>query len=182
MRSGRATKKRWSLLGFHRAGPEHVVGGNQDAEMNRQEVLIEMTAGVGGVFLGMTMNCARCHNHKFDPILQSDYYRLQAVFADTEGKEIDDRARGREGTIRNGKERARGELKPIEDAIKAIEKPYKDKLIEEKKSGSGSEASRAAGCAERQAVAGRERSAKERAGPDQPVVGRSAGAVVARGS
>lgn len=120
-------------LGFHRAGPEHIVGGNQDVEMNRQEVLIEMTAGVGGVFLGMTMNCARCHNHKFDPILQSDYYRLQAVFAGTEGKEIDIASAEEKVRFETAKKEHAAKLKPIEDAIKAIEKPYKEKLIEERK-------------------------------------------------
>ena len=34
-------------------------------------------------FLGMTFACARCHDHKYDPILQTDYYRLQAFFANT---------------------------------------------------------------------------------------------------
>ena len=120
-------------LGFHRAGPEHVVGGNQDEEMNRQEVLTEMTAGISGVFLGMTMNCARCHNHKFDPILQSDYYRLQAVFAGTEGKQIDIAAAEETARYETGKNAHAARLKPIEDAIKAIEKPYKDKLIERNK-------------------------------------------------
>jgi len=49
----------------------------------RQETLDEMTNVTGQAFLGMTFGCARCHNHKFDPILQSDYYRLQAFFANT---------------------------------------------------------------------------------------------------
>ena len=40
------------------------------------------------MFLGLTIGCARCHNHKFDPILQSGYYRLQAVFAATESKDV----------------------------------------------------------------------------------------------
>src|SRR6185503_5058605 len=35
----------------------------------------------GDLFLGMGVQCARCHDHKFDPILQKDYYRLQAFFA-----------------------------------------------------------------------------------------------------
>src|SRR5579863_1153160 len=49
----------------------------------RQETLDDMTTVTGETFLGMTFGCARCHNHKFDPILQKDYYRLQAFFANT---------------------------------------------------------------------------------------------------
>jgi hypothetical protein len=50
-------------------------------ELRRQEILTDITDTVGAVFLGMTYGCARCHDHKFDPILQKDYYRLQAFFA-----------------------------------------------------------------------------------------------------
>ena len=49
----------------------------------RQEILNDITDTVGAVFLGLTYGCARCHDHKFDPILQADYYRLQAFFANT---------------------------------------------------------------------------------------------------
>jgi mono/diheme cytochrome c family protein len=42
----------------------------------------DIVATTGQVFLGMTMNCARCHDHKIDPIPQADYYRLLAFFAD----------------------------------------------------------------------------------------------------
>jgi hypothetical protein len=49
----------------------------------RQEILDDITDTTGAVFLGVTVGCARCHNHKFDPILQADYYRLQAFFANT---------------------------------------------------------------------------------------------------
>jgi hypothetical protein len=49
----------------------------------RQETLDDMTAVTGQAFLGLTYGCARCHNHKYDPILQKDYYRLQAFFANT---------------------------------------------------------------------------------------------------
>jgi hypothetical protein len=49
----------------------------------RQETLDDMTTATGEAFLGLTFGCARCHNHKFDPILQKDYYRLQAFFANT---------------------------------------------------------------------------------------------------
>jgi hypothetical protein len=50
-------------------------------ELRRQETLNDITDTVSAVFMGMTYGCARCHDHKFDPILQKDYYRLQAFFA-----------------------------------------------------------------------------------------------------
>jgi hypothetical protein len=49
-------------------------------EERRHTVLNEMTGAVGEVFLGMQMGCAACHNHKFDPISQLDFYRLRAFF------------------------------------------------------------------------------------------------------
>lgn len=51
--------------------------------IRRQETLDDMTNTTGAAFLGMTFACARCHDHKYDPILQKDYYRLQAFFANT---------------------------------------------------------------------------------------------------
>lgn len=54
----------------------------------RAEKLADMADVTSAAFLGMTMSCARCHDHKFDPIPQKDYYRLQAVFAASEEKEI----------------------------------------------------------------------------------------------
>ena len=49
----------------------------------RQELLDDITDAVGAVFTGMTYACARCHDHKFDAILQKDYYRLQAFFSNS---------------------------------------------------------------------------------------------------
>ena len=43
-----------------------------------------MTDTAGLAFLGLTVGCARCHDHKFEPIPQADYYRLQAFFAPAE--------------------------------------------------------------------------------------------------
>ncbi|HYH67366.1 MAG TPA: DUF1549 and DUF1553 domain-containing protein [Urbifossiella sp.] len=47
---------------------------------SREEQLEEMVGAVGQTFLGLTVQCARCHDHKFDPIPQTDYYRMKAVF------------------------------------------------------------------------------------------------------
>jgi hypothetical protein len=49
--------------------------------MQRQDELADMVNTTGTAFMALTMGCARCHNHKFDPILQKDYYAMQAIFA-----------------------------------------------------------------------------------------------------
>jgi hypothetical protein len=51
-----------------------------DAEMQRDLIVKELTGLTGEVFLGMSVGCAECHDHKFDPILQEDYYRFRAFF------------------------------------------------------------------------------------------------------
>ncbi len=64
------------------AGPYDDVG-NQDpvAQKNiRAATLDDIVTATGGAFLGLTVNCARCHHHKFDPIPMEDYYRLRAAF------------------------------------------------------------------------------------------------------
>jgi len=53
----------------------------RDVETQWAEVLADVTNVTADVFLGLGMQCARCHDHKFDPILQKDYYRMQAFFA-----------------------------------------------------------------------------------------------------
>jgi len=64
----------------------YCVGPNRDlfpdqADINREEVLTDYVDTTSAVFLGLTAGCARCHDHKFDPISQEDYYRVRAVFA-----------------------------------------------------------------------------------------------------
>jgi hypothetical protein len=65
--------------GFNRLWPDEYNAAN--LEQRRQEILDDVTDVTGAAFLGLTVGCARCHDHKFDPILQTDYYRLQAFFA-----------------------------------------------------------------------------------------------------
>jgi hypothetical protein len=54
---------------------------NRDVRGQWQRILEDITDTTADAFLGMGLQCARCHDHKFDPILQRDYYRLQAFFA-----------------------------------------------------------------------------------------------------
>jgi hypothetical protein len=118
--------------GFHRTGPQHIVAGNLDADMVRQEILTEMTATVGSALLGLTVNCARCHNHKFDPIPQADYYRLQAVFAATEFKDIPIASEQEKARYEEARKAFEARLAPIKAQIEEIEKPFRQQLREEK--------------------------------------------------
>ena len=69
--------------GFLVAGPHDIVKSPDQnlTLMQRQDELADMINTTGTAFLGLTLGCARCHNHKFDPILQKDYYAMEAVFA-----------------------------------------------------------------------------------------------------
>ncbi len=73
--------------GFIAAGPWDAVGqtelreGTVDKEIARSNDRDDMVATTCSTFLSLTVHCARCHNHKFDPIKQTDYYGMQAVFA-----------------------------------------------------------------------------------------------------
>ena len=74
-----------AALGFLVSGPANLpgqVGRDEEAMRSaRQDELDEVIRTVSQGLFGLTIGCARCHDHKFDPILQSDYYGMQAIFA-----------------------------------------------------------------------------------------------------
>jgi hypothetical protein len=114
--------------GYLRAGQEHLVAGNIDPEVSREEVLTEIATSVGQTFLGLTVNCARCHNHKFDPILQADYYRLQAVFAGAAGQEVEIAKPAEKAAWKVADEAYKERLKPVTEALKELAKPYQERI------------------------------------------------------
>src|SRR5436309_5222792 len=73
--------------GFISAGPWDFVGHVElreetlDKKITRSNDRDDMVATTMSTFTSLTVHCARCHNHKFDPVPQEEYYRLQAVFA-----------------------------------------------------------------------------------------------------
>lgn len=74
-----ADERAAQATGFLLCGPDMPDLNLQDER--RHNVLGEMTATVGSVFLGLQLGCAQCHDHKFDPLSQADFYRLQAVLS-----------------------------------------------------------------------------------------------------
>ena len=78
-----ATKEQIAATGFLVAGPwdeiQNVGASPMEKRRSREEQQEELIAAVSQSFLGLTVNCARCHDHKFDPIPQTDYYRLKAA-------------------------------------------------------------------------------------------------------
>ena len=68
--------------GFCRNHPINGEGG-RIAEENRVDYVMDMTETMGTVWLGLTLNCCRCHDHKFDPLLQKDYYKFSDFFNQT---------------------------------------------------------------------------------------------------
>ena len=86
----------------------------------RADELHDMVSTTGSAFLGLTVGCARCHNHKFDPISQVDYYAMKAIFAGVQHGERPTRPIGtesREQQINAVKE----ELARVDDALRAFE-------------------------------------------------------------
>ena len=119
--------------GFGRCGPREVVGGNIDPAVKRQSELTEITGTVGSVFLGLTMACARCHDHKFDALPTTDYYRLQSFFA---GAELVDRPIATPEEEESYKKAVQGIdalMAPLRKSMAELEAPYRETLKQQKK-------------------------------------------------
>lgn len=71
-----------TATGFLVVGPK-VIGGS-DKEQGRMDAVDEQIDTVGKAFLGLSLGCARCHDHKFDPVPTKDYYALAGIFGSTE--------------------------------------------------------------------------------------------------
>jgi hypothetical protein len=75
--------------GFLAAGVHSTQITKNEVEKHRYDEMDDMLATIGTSMLGLTLGCARCHDHKFDPIPQRDYYRLLSTFTTTVRSEID---------------------------------------------------------------------------------------------
>jgi hypothetical protein len=104
---------------------------NRDVVGQWNTILNDITDTTGDVFLGLGVQCARCHDHKFDPILQKDYYRLQAFFAPILPREDIDVATESERADFHTKNAAWEEkTREIRQQITELEAPWKKKADE----------------------------------------------------
>ncbi len=83
-----ATTEQRVTAGFHRNTLKNIEGG-VDADQYRFEEVVDRTATVGTVWLGLTVGCAQCHDHKYDPVSQKDFYRLFSFFNSADEANID---------------------------------------------------------------------------------------------
>ena len=122
----------WIATGLHRCGSVHVVAGNVDRDENRQEVLTEMVNGLGSAVLGLTMGCTRCHDHKFDPLSQGDYYRLQAFFAGTSYRDVGLATPAERETYSKVTAAVMKRIEPVKKSLAELDGYYRPKLLAEK--------------------------------------------------
>ena len=107
-----------------------VLDNNIKDERTRMDELDDNVATTAQTFLAVTAQCARCHNHKFDPIPQKDYYRMQAVFFST--IETDYALVPPEEVARH-KERNKSidaQRKPLQERLAELEKPHRNVLFQ----------------------------------------------------
>ncbi|MCF7762637.1 MAG: DUF1549 and DUF1553 domain-containing protein [Verrucomicrobia bacterium] len=116
---------------FNLLGPDMV--DSSDQVQRRHNSLNDMTDTTASVFLGLTVGCARCHDHKFEPISQRDYYKLQAFYVPAEFHRDFPIPNEHE---RNAHEKAMAEFNQREQRIRSelrkFEQPYRDQVYREK--------------------------------------------------
>src|SRR5262245_12908097 len=117
--------------GFLVAGAYDTTGQTQQSEamraVVRQDELEDVISTVGQTFLGLTIHCARCHDHKFDPVRQVEYYRLAAALGGVRHGVRDVTALDPEAVA------ARQRVAELEARIATIEAPARERILADRK-------------------------------------------------
>ena len=117
--------------GFNRVGP--TVGFREkDNPQYRYNYLDDMIGTTGRAFMGLTINCARCHDHKFDPIPQRDYYRLLATFFPFVNYDFPLAPPQAVADYEARKAEVDAQIQPLKEKIAELEAPYRKLAFEQK--------------------------------------------------
>ncbi|HEY3740024.1 MAG TPA: DUF1553 domain-containing protein [Bryobacteraceae bacterium] len=120
--------------GFLVAGPHDTVGNANEAASRQQRAddLDDMINATASAFLGLTVNCARCHDHKFDPIEQRDYYRMAAIFNGVTHGDREFASPAEKRRVRAIREPLELELKAANERLEAIRKAAAPDIAEQR--------------------------------------------------
>jgi len=125
-----ATPEQKLATGFNR---NHMINfeGGAIAEEYLNEYLVDRVETTSNVFMGMTMGCARCHDHKYDPISQRDFYRFYAFFNGVEEEGLDGRRGNAKPFLTVSSQGQIAEIESLEKDIKAATKQLAAKDVDQ---------------------------------------------------
>lgn len=126
-----ATAEQRVATGFHRNALTNREGGI-DREQLRVEQAVDRTSTVSSVWLGLTAGCAQCHDHKYDPISQKEFYQLYAFFNPAEEIDIEAPMPGEMGPYLRALPEYRAQRKALLEqyGVAALQKEWEPKVIE----------------------------------------------------
>jgi hypothetical protein len=124
-----STRDRKIASGFNR---NHMINfeGGAIAEEYQVEYVIDRVEATSSAFMGLTMGCARCHSHKYDPISHKEFYQFFAFFNTVPEKGLDGRTGNAEPTLLLPTTKEQARLDELEAAIETREEALSDKVVE----------------------------------------------------
>jgi hypothetical protein len=125
------------------AGPYDLLGSTSGSEamqtMTRQDQLEDIVGNLGQTFLGFTIQCARCHDHKFDPIPQKEYFQIASAVAGVWPGERDTGSETSGAGAQNEREELARKIKNLRSGLDALEGPIRHKIEKDLEGDQGAE-------------------------------------------